>query len=124
MSCDELKPLLAEQSRILTEIRADLRETEARQVRLIESLTGLTKDVMTSSRPSSTIQIGGFVLAVTLLLLNLLGLRISAGRHGISIETEASGRTTIEAPNPRRGVEGQAISLQSREADDRSGAQS
>ena len=119
MSCEELKPILAEQARILSDIRADLRETDARQIRLIEGLTTLTKDVVTTSRPSHTIQIGGFVLAVTLLLLNLLGLRISAGRHGISIETETGGRTSSSTSHSGGRVESQAVSVHERETDNR-----
>lgn len=122
MSCEELKPILAEQARILSDIRADLRETDARQIRLIEGLTTLTKDVVTTSRPSHTIQIGGFVLAVTLLLLNLLGLRISAGRHGISIETETGGRTSSSTSDSGGRMESEALSVHERETDNRSGS--
>lgn len=100
MSCSELRPVLEEQARILAEIRQDLREAEARQLKLVESLTSLTKDVMTTSRPAATIQIGGFVLAVIMLLMNSLGLRISASKNGLQIESEQGQESASKAPHP------------------------
>ena len=96
----DVKAVLQEQLRILAEIRADLRAMEAHQIRLVESLTSLTKDALTQARPGATIQVGGFVLAVTLLLLNLLGLRVTAGKNGLPIETNDDGRSVVENAHP------------------------
>jgi hypothetical protein len=69
------------QAQTLGEIRADLAAIETRQAALIAQITSITTTAIQSTRPSYMIQVGGFVLAVTLLILNLLG--YSAGfTHG------------------------------------------
>lgn len=69
------------QASAVTEIRADLAAIETRQSALISQITSLTTQAIQSHRPAHIIQVGGFVLAVTLLILNLLG--YSAGfSHG------------------------------------------
>lgn len=67
------------QAQTLGEIRADLAAIETRQAALIAQITSITTTAIQTTRPSYMIQVGGFVLAVTLLILNLLG--YSAGLH-------------------------------------------
>lgn len=61
------------QAQAVTEIRSDLAAIETRQSALISQITSLTTQAIQSHRPAHLIQVGGFVLAVTLLILNLLG---------------------------------------------------
>lgn len=69
------------QAQTVAEIRSDLAAIETRQSALISQITSLTTQAIQSHRPAHLIQVGGFVLAVTLLILNLLG--YSAGfSHG------------------------------------------
>lgn len=90
------------QAQTLTEIRADLAAIESRQSALIAQITSITTTAIQSTRPSYMIQVGGFVLAVTLLILNLLG--YSAGfTHGrLEISRTLSAE---EATYQGRGVE-------------------
>lgn len=72
---------LSLQAQTVAEIRSDLAAIETRQSALISQITSLTTQAIQSHRPAHLIQVGGFVLAVTLLILNLLG--YSAGfSHG------------------------------------------
>ena len=90
------------QASAVTEIRADLAAIETRQSALISQITSLTTQAIQSQRPAHLIQVGGFVLAVTLLILNLLG--YSAGLRNGRFEILRYDSSS-EAPNSRGGVE-------------------
>lgn len=61
------------QAEAIQDIRSDLAAIETRQSALIAQITSITTQAIQSSRPSNLIQVGGFVLIVTLIGLNLLG---------------------------------------------------
>lgn len=86
------------QAQSVAEIRSDLAAIETRQSALISQITSLTTQAIQSHRPAHLIQVGGFTLAVTLLILNLLGYSagIKNGRFEIVRE-----HTVGENANPR-----------------------
>lgn len=86
---------LSLQAQNVTEIRSDLAAIEARQSALIAQITSLTTQAIQSHRPAQLIQVGGFVLAVTLLILNLLG--YTAGVHNGKIQLN---HTASQQPAP------------------------
>lgn len=104
------------QAQAVTEIRSDLAAIETRQAALIAQITSITTTAIQSSRPSYMIQVGGFVLAVTLLILNLLGYSagFSNGRLEISRTYEID-----ETADSRRGVAESNVHLPSGKVDDR-----
>jgi hypothetical protein len=77
---------LKEHADIMREIKADITAIESRQSALIASITGLASQAIASSRPGNLVQIGGFVLAVTLLLLNLIGYSVGFHNGRVSLE--------------------------------------
>ena len=95
-----LSPLVSnmrENALLVREIRNDLIGIDGRQATLNKRMDELTSQAMTMGRPTAMIQVGGFVLAVTLLLLNLLGMRIGYDReNGLVIESERGGRPATE----------------------------
>lgn len=81
---------LKEHAEIMREIKADITAIESRQSALIASITGLASQAIASSRPGSIVQIGGFVLAVTLLVLNLIGYSVGFNNGRVSLEHSKS----------------------------------
>lgn len=89
---------LSLQAQTVAEIRSDLAAIETRQSALISQITSLTTQAIQSHRPAHLIQVGGFVLAVTLLILNLLG--YSAGFSHGRLEISRT-HTSHEDADPR-----------------------
>lgn len=89
---------LSLQAQTVAEIRSDLAAIETRQSALISQITSLTTQAIQSHRPAHLIQVGGFVLAVTLLILNLLG--YSAGFSHGRLEISRT-HTSHENADPR-----------------------
>lgn len=91
----------AQQAQAVTEIKSDLAAIETRQAALIAQITSITTQAIANSKPGYIIQVGGFVLAVTLLVLNLLGYSagFSHGRFEI-LRNDAPSEVT----DTRRGV--------------------
>jgi len=115
---------LRENALLIKEIRADLVSIDARQAALNTRLDNISNTAITAVRPGATIQIGGFVLAITLVLLNLLGMRISYDKQrGFVIESDRRERSTFEDADRRGGLEVEALPMPSRETDDRGRSQ-
>lgn len=115
-----LQHTYAVQAQTLADIRADLAAIETRQAALIAQITSITTTAIQTTRPSYMIQVGGFVLAVTLLILNLLG--YSAGLHHGRFEI--SRILPAETPTDQgRGVAESPVHLPSGKTDDRRWAQ-
>lgn len=77
---------MSEQAEIMKEIKADISAIESRQSALIASITGLASQAIAHSKPGHLVQIGGFVLAVTLLVLNLIGYHVGVNNGRVSLE--------------------------------------
>lgn len=90
-----------EQAEIMREIKADITAIESRQSALIASITGLASQAIASSKPGSLVQIGGFVLAVTLLILNFIGYHVGVHNGRVSLEYAAPNQTAQEADRAR-----------------------